>query len=881
MADVSISRLNRQSRKTVDRALDYEDELAALYAAQIRKAAKLAAARFIDKARVRAVVSDAAEKPPNWSPPDPDELMLAPLDEKAEAKVKAIWQAAANAAIPAITAAELYRLGIALDISSPFASKFFSKTAGRINIEKSIRDALQKTIGEAYTAGWSVPRTSDAIYSSVEHLTRTTAVMQARTDLVGIANGASLASVAALGTDGPPVKIWLATEDERTRETHAEADGQEVPLDQPFQVGDDLLMYPGDPDGSDAEVCNCRCTIIYGDGAGVADEELAVAASAGASADGSAGVASSGMEPLEFVAGAVGYQDFPLSDRDVAWDGGAATKAWQNECGIGGDNPNWTKFRQGFLWYDSGNPELVGSYKLPYVDVIGGTPTAVWRGITAAAGRLSQTQIPAADKDRVRATLTRWYSKAQKQYDDPSIEAPFAAIVAAVTITIDDEDGEMAEGYDDGEMGGMAETAWQGILCVEGTQTEDGRLLAAGALSWRDCPLSLGVLFDTPHSYGDASPVCGRIDAIWRDGSNIMARGIINADEIGCRVAELVGNLSLRGISVDLMVRGYRLEPAVPPVGTNDVPDDGDGDEDRAEQIVEADNMIFVVTDGVIGGATLCPVQAVAAAKISLVASNGGVWLAEESLVASAMAPTSPPLDWFTTAEPPGLMPLTVTDDGRVFGHLAAWNSCHTGFSDVCTRAPRSASSYAYFHVGELDTADGKRVSVGKLMVAKTGRSGKHAPLDVSRLEAAKHYDDNTAVGAYIRVIDGKHGPWAAGVIRPGLEPEGIAQLKANPPSGDWRRVNGSLELIAALAVPVPGFPVPRTETHLVASADEVEVDALIASSGTLAVDASARLALERAGILPRAEEATPERIEAVAARALGRDAMIAAALGD
>ena len=28
-------------------------------------------------------------------------------------------------------------------------------------------------------------------------------------------------------------------------------------------MGDDKLLFPGDPDGSDAEVINCRCTLIY------------------------------------------------------------------------------------------------------------------------------------------------------------------------------------------------------------------------------------------------------------------------------------------------------------------------------------------------------------------------------------------------------------------------------------------------------------------------------------------------------------------------------------------------------------------------------------------------------------------------------------------
>lgn len=58
-------------------------------------------------------------------------------------------------------------------------------------------------------------------------------------------------------------KTWLATEDERTRETHSDADGQTVPMDEAFDVGGAALMYPSDPEGPAEEVINCRCAVLY------------------------------------------------------------------------------------------------------------------------------------------------------------------------------------------------------------------------------------------------------------------------------------------------------------------------------------------------------------------------------------------------------------------------------------------------------------------------------------------------------------------------------------------------------------------------------------------------------------------------------------------
>jgi hypothetical protein len=56
-------------------------------------------------------------------------------------------------------------------------------------------------------------------------------------------------------------KLWRSANQSRTRKSHKKANGQEKPLDEPFEVGDDELMHPGDPNGSAKEIVNCRCTM--------------------------------------------------------------------------------------------------------------------------------------------------------------------------------------------------------------------------------------------------------------------------------------------------------------------------------------------------------------------------------------------------------------------------------------------------------------------------------------------------------------------------------------------------------------------------------------------------------------------------------------------
>jgi len=206
-------------------------------------------------------------------------------------------------------------------------------------------------------------------------------------------------------------------------------------------------------------------------------------------------------------------------------------------------------------------------------------------------------------------------------------------------------------------------------------------------------------------------------------------------------------------------------------------------------------------------------------------AANTVLWT--PTLTAAAAAPLKPPLAWFEMPEADSATPLTVTKEGQVYGHLALWDTCHTGFLNgryaECVQAPRSQTDYSLFHLGKLETDQGD-VSVGKLTYDTS-----HAPITVGLQAASRHYDETGSVGAFVRASDGKYGIWLSGAVRSDISPEGLRDLRANPPSGDWRALNRSLELIASLAVVVPGLPIPRSQLALAASASgELEVSALI-----------------------------------------------------
>jgi len=173
------------------------------------------------------------------------------------------------------------------------------------------------------------------------------------------------------------------------------------------------------------------------------------------------------------------------------------------------------------------------------------------------------------------------------------------------------------------------------------------------------------------------------------------------------------------------------------------------------------------------------------------------------------VAPLAPPREWFDAPEPDPPEPLTIDPDGRVHGHLALWDACHTGFLNgplsECVKAKPSKTGYQGFHLGQMETAEGEMVPVGKIVYG-----GPHASLTAGLVEARSHYDKTSSVGAFVRARDGKHGIYLTGAARSDLSREGLRDMRANPPSGDWRGMNGWLELIGALAVGVPGFQTPQ-----------------------------------------------------------------------
>lgn len=198
------------------------------------------------------------------------------------------------------------------------------------------------------------------------------------------------------------------------------------------------------------------------------------------------------------------------------------------------------------------------------------------------------------------------------------------------------------------------------------------------------------------------------------------------------------------------------------------------------------------------------------------------------SLVASLVAAAGPaaPADWFDDPGLGAVTPLSVGEDGRVFGHIAAFGTCHVGIRDACVTAPTSPSGYGHFHrYAVTDTGRELPVPAGRITVAHGTLAGAcaccpgiddHACNRLSLGAAIGHYDRARTV-AYVRAGEDAHGIWVAGVLADGVDDDDRAALARQRVSGDWRDAGGALELVEVLTLARerPGFPLPRTTlTH-------------------------------------------------------------------
>jgi hypothetical protein len=356
------------------------------------------------------------------------------------------------------------------------------------------------------------------------------------------------------------------------------------------------------------------------------------------------------------------------------------------------------------------------------------------------------------------------------------------------------------------------------LLLPENVESGDGRKFNNESIEIRELPLPLLWQIKTGDGH-EGSVVVGRIDYVERiDGGIGNARGVFDTGPYGREAERLVRHGFIRGVSADL----DQFEAT-----EENHKDDTASELDKKE--TEMGKQKLIINHARVMAATIVAKPAFQECVINIDENNAGdqedtlipedgvyeeesfdSFATAEALTASGSGflesaiPMTPPDEWFNNPNLGKATPLTVDPSGRIYGHIAAWHVNHIGMPSA-TKPPRSRSKYAYFHTGVCRTDAGRDVPVGQLTLA-----GGHASLRADAAQAAKHYDDTASAIADVHAGEDEYGIWVAGSLRPDANEAQIRALRASAPSGDWRPIGGSLELVAVCQVNVPGFPIAR-----------------------------------------------------------------------
>lgn len=118
---------------------------------------------------------------------------------------------------------------------------------------------IQSVVLQSVLQGESLPKVAKRISENLSTRNAAAAVRYARTAMTAAQNSGRLDAMRRAVSLGIKTgKQWIATPDDRTRDSHRQLDGEIVKVEEPFSNG---LMFPGDPNGAAEEVWNCRCTM--------------------------------------------------------------------------------------------------------------------------------------------------------------------------------------------------------------------------------------------------------------------------------------------------------------------------------------------------------------------------------------------------------------------------------------------------------------------------------------------------------------------------------------------------------------------------------------------------------------------------------------------
>lgn len=667
-----------------------------------------------------------------------------------------------------------------------------SKSQWAPGVYDDIRTQLMRSVDE----GWTLDETTDAIAPILDPDSEKNRAWIERVAVTEIHSAYSAGTYQAAIAEGQagggvmPVLQWISTKDTRTRPAHVVANGQRVKAGQPFIVGGEPLRFPGDPFASPANTARCRCSLA------VFHADTPITASGG-----------------------------PSMDRHMHWEGPLAPldtmTADRRLLAAPAAEARTRPMPLPLLFQPSLEDEHRGATNVGVIDTVDVRDGQLW-----GSGRFDTAHPEAADvARRVAEGFLGWVSV---DLDDATYELAY------------DEAGEPYDSAADWRLMGATLVSHPAfadgakIHITEPAGSEEDAVTA-------DCSCSQTTYADAPPPFppkadsdkpaadkGGETPWAGKHLVIKLGDQTFDVE--FTADSVTADGAKMPLEGAKPGDSADEFTVGWTNEDGTKIVADIDLA------EGKADGELTADDGTVTEVEGTVKDADAKDDDedkpkddAKAPAKDSKAPAKGKNPFPP---VAASAGPLAPPAEWFENPRLDAATPVTITDEGRVYGHLAAWktngaDTCHTGSRPgTCTTVPHSSYDYAYFHVGAMRTDDGRDLAVGNLIV-----DTDHAAMAADYRTAGAHYAHTGAAVAAVRAGEDEHGIWVSGSVLPHVSDEQIATLRRAPLSGDWRAIGGNLELVAALAVNTPGFPVPR------ARVDEYARTASLTAAGALVHD--------------------------------------------
>jgi HK97 family phage portal protein len=146
------------------------------------------------------------------------------------------------------------------DVDEPRVVRFLRARAQRFakRVNETTWNDLKQSLSAGIDAGENISDLEKRVESVMGNRIRSSGETIARTEVIGAANGGTLE--AWKQSEVVEEKVWLAALDDRTRDSHVDAHGQTVKLEDNFEVGDGSGPAPGQI-GIAEEDINCRCSM--------------------------------------------------------------------------------------------------------------------------------------------------------------------------------------------------------------------------------------------------------------------------------------------------------------------------------------------------------------------------------------------------------------------------------------------------------------------------------------------------------------------------------------------------------------------------------------------------------------------------------------------